>query len=142
MQSELEYREQRSYELLDLLESINTSLAKLNDQKVLFELELIAVLQHNKEGSKSYAMGDRAVTVTTDKIYSLNKSLYSSGDLFIPAEFDPIVAKTEFSVNKALYKKYMETSPFAIRESLKKLIVEKDAKARVVIKLHCGGAFE
>lgn len=133
-QTELESRQKRAIELTYEIEETNNLLATLRLHKEQMESELKSVIGHDYEGSKTYEIGDRSVTIKTDLIYALDKKAYINGDYFLPPEFDPIVQKTTFEVNKKLFNKYDSTSPLAVRELLNTLVTKKEANLKITIK--------
>jgi len=134
-QLELEQRELRAIEITAELEKINRKLAKLRLDKEELELELIAAIGHEYEGSKTYDIGDRSVTLKTDMIYALDKKAYTSGDVFIPDEFDPVLTKLSYEVNKKLFNHYESIAPIHVREALNQLVIKKNSKPSVAIKV-------
>lgn len=134
-QTELENRQRRALELTYELEDINKQIARLRCDKEEAELELVTVIGHEYEGSKTYDIGDRSVTLKTDVIYALDKKAYTNGDYFLPPEFDPVLKKTTFEVNKKLFNHYESIAPLAVRELLNSLITKKDSKPSVSIKV-------
>jgi hypothetical protein len=134
-QLELGNREKTAVEITNELEDINKALAKLKLDKEERELELIKVIGHRYEGSRSYDVGFHSVTIKTDFIYALDKKAYLNGDIFIPEEFDPILKKTTYEVNKNLFNQYEKMAPDSIRNSLNELITKKESKPNVSIKV-------
>jgi hypothetical protein len=134
-QLELEQREQRAIEITAELEKINRKLAKLRLDKEELELELIATIGHEHIGSKTYDVGERSVTLKTEMIYALDKKAYCSGDVFLPAEFDPILQKVTYEVNKKLFNHYESIAPASVRETLNMLVTKKNSKPAVSIKV-------
>lgn len=134
-QIELENREKGCIELTYEIEKINKKIAKLRLEKEQKELELIALIGHNKEGSTSYSLADRTVTVKTDMIYSLDKKSYISGDVYIPEEWNPILTNITYEVNKKLFNSFEENAPESIREILNELVTKKPSKPNVTIKV-------
>ena len=134
-QVELENRNRRAIEITHELEKLNKKLAKLRLDKEELEMELISVIGHEYEGSKTYDIGDRSVTLKTDIIYSLDKKSYISGDYYLPEEFDPILQKVSYEVNKKLFNHYESISPVSVREVLNTLITKKNSKPSVSIKV-------
>lgn len=134
-QIELEQREQQAIELTAKLERLNKQLAKLRLDKEQMELELIAVIGHEYEGSKTYDIGERSVTLKTDMIYSLDKKAYMSGDVYLSPEFDPILKKITYEVNKKLFDAYEQIAPLADREALHALVEKKPSKPNVSIRI-------
>lgn len=134
-QLELENRERRSIELTYELEKINQKIAKLRLEKEQKELDLIELMGHNLEGSKSYDLADRVVTLKTDMIYSLDKKSYVKGDVYIPDEWDPVLQNITYEVNKKLFNQYEQTAPESVKEILNALITKKPSKPNVTIKV-------
>jgi hypothetical protein len=134
-QLELENRQQRAEQLTIELETINRKIAKLRLDKESKELELIAAIQHEHEGSKTYDIGLHSVTIKTDMIYSLDKKAYISGDVFLPPEFDPVLQKITYEVNKKLFNAYEQMAPLAVRKTLNELVTKKESKPNVSIKV-------
>ncbi len=134
-QVELENRERTAIDLVGELEKINKKMAKLRLDKEKLEVELIGVIGHDYEGSKTYDIGQSKVVIKTEKIYALDKAAYRNGDLFLPDEFDPVLKSISYEVNKKLFNSFVTTAPFAVRETLNKLITLKDSKPGVTIKV-------
>ena len=132
---ELEQRERQAEELTRDIEAINKKLAKLRLDKESKELELIGVIQHMHEGSKTYDIGIHSVTVKTDMIYALDKKAYISGDVYLDPAYDPILQKITYEVNKKLFNAYEQMAPIETREALWKLIEKKPSKPNVSIKV-------
>lgn len=133
-QLELEQRQRKAIELTSELEIINQDIARLRLEKERLESDLISVIGHEMEGSKAYDIGDRCVTLKTDMIYALNKKAYVHGDIYIPPEFDPVIQKITFEVNKKLFNEYEKTAPLEIRELLCDLVEKRPSKPNVSIK--------
>lgn len=134
-QVELEQRQLRSIEIVDQLEKLNKKLAKMRLDKERLELELIGVIGHEYEGSKTYDIADRKVTLKTEMIYSLDKKMYTSGEVYLPPEFDPILQKVTYEVNKRLFNAYEQMAPDSVREVLNTLITKKNSKPNVSIEV-------
>lgn len=134
-QVELEQREKTAIELVVELEKLNAKIAKLRLLKEQAELDLISMIGHEYEGSKTYVLGDRSVTLKTEMIYSLDKTAYNSGEVFLPPEFDPVVQKVTYEVNKKLFNTYEQTAPADVRHILNALITKKESKPSVSIKV-------
>ena len=132
---ELEYRERRTQELTSEIETINKKMAKLRLDKESKELELIATIQHEHEGSKTYDIGMHSVTIKTDMIYALDKKAYISGELYLDPSFDPVLQKTTYEVNKKLFNAYEQMAPANVREVLAQLIEKRPSKPNVTIKV-------
>lgn len=133
-QLELEQREMLAIELANKLDKLNAKIAKLRLEKESLEVELIAAIGHNLEGSKTYDVGDKAVTLKTDMIYSLNKDLYNDDSFLLPADFDPVVTKTVFEVNKKSFNSMVATAPAHVCDMLHALVTKKPSKPAVTIK--------
>ena len=133
-QIELEMQQQRAFEIACELERMNKKLAKMRLDKEQLEAEFIELIGHNKEGSKTYDIGDKSVTVKTEMIYSLDKKAYTGGEVFLPTEFDPVLTKISYEVNKKLFKAYEEMAPESVRDILNQLIEIKPAKPALSIK--------
>lgn len=134
-QLELEQREQKAIHLTYEIEKLNKKLAKLRLDKEQMELDLITLVGHDIEGSKSYDLADRTVTLKTEMIYSLNKKAYANGDVYLPPEFDPILKKVNYEVNKRLFNAYEKMAPINIRNTLNELVEKKPSKPNVTIKV-------
>lgn len=134
-QLELEARQQHIEQLTIELEKLNKCIAKKRIQKELLEQELIAAIGHDYEGSKTYDSGVYSVTIKTDMIYSLDKKAYTSGQIYLPAEFDPITEKVTYEVNKKMFNEYEQTAPIEVRQILNELIEKKPCKPNVSIKV-------
>ena len=134
-QLELEQREQKAIALTYELEKLNKKLAKMRVDKEQMELELISVIGHDFEGSKSYDLADRTLILKTEMIYSLDKKAYANGDLYLPPEFDPILKKVNYEVNKRLFNAYEKMAPLNIRNTLNELIEKRPSKPNVTIKV-------
>jgi hypothetical protein len=132
---ELEQREKKAIELTYELEKLTKKLAKIRLDKEQMESDLIALIGHDMEGSKSYDFHDRTITIKTDMIYSLDKKAYENGDVYLPPEFDPILKKVTYEVNKKLFNAYEKMSPINIRNTLNELIEKRPSKPNVTIKV-------
>lgn len=132
---ELGKREEYLMSLIEGVEEINKELARLKLIKENLEKDIISAIDHHYEGSKTYVVGDRAVTIKTDLIYMLDKKAYISGECYLPAEFDPVLQKVTYEVNKTLFKSYKQYAPLHVRETLDKLVERKQSKPNVSIKV-------
>lgn len=84
------------------LECVNKKLAKLTVRKEELTADIIAGLEHDHEGQKSYEFGVWKIECKTPMTYSLNKAPYINGDISLPKEFDPIKQSTTYTVDKKL----------------------------------------
>lgn len=116
------------------LQKINKQLAKLNLRKEELTQKIIIDLDHNHEGQKSYEYGTWKIEVKTPFVYSLNKKIYESGDIKLPAKFNPIKESISYSVDKRLCDKFMSEAPQNVRDALIELIDKKPGKASIAIK--------
>ena len=128
-------REEVLCALVRELESINENLARLKLEKEEVEASIIAAIGHDYEGSKTYEVRDRSITIKTESIYALDKKAYISGDYYLPPEFDPVLQKVSYEVNKKLYNSFYASSPFSVRQILDTLIEKKAAKPNVSLKV-------
>jgi len=133
-QLEIEYRQRRAYELVTIIESLNTSITRLKDQKEAFEQELVDIMEHNYDGQKTYTLWDKRLVVKTPTYYRVNKALYLSGDIELPEHYNPVVAKIDYEIDKNKYLKIVESAPMPIVELLDKLIIESYGKKSVTIE--------
>ncbi len=122
-------------ELINELEKVNCKLAKLRLAKEQLELDLIETIGHDYEGSKTYEIGERCITLKTEFIYALDKKAYASGDYYLPPEFDPVLKKVSYEVNKKLFNAYESHAPEAVRDILNTLVTKKESKPSVTIKV-------
>lgn len=134
-QLDLEKREQRAIELTYELEKLNKKLAKMRLDKEQMEMELINVISHDFEGTKSYDIADRTVILKTEMIYSLDKKSYINGELYLPPEFDPVLKKVTYEVNKKLFNAYEKIAPLNVRNALNELVEKKNSKPNITIKV-------
>ncbi len=134
-QVELKNQERALIDLAKNIEKVNAKIAKLRLEKESMELELIGLIDHDYEGSKTYSIGIHSVTVKTDMIYSLDKKAYCGGDVFLPEAFDPVVQKVTYEVNKKLFNQYEQTAPLEVRMMLNELVEKKPSKPNVSIKV-------
>ena len=134
-QVELQVRQQHVERLTIDLDALNKQIATLRLEKELLENELITTIAHDYEGSKTYDAGIYAVTIKTDMIYALDKKAYSNGDVYLPPEFDPIVEKVTYEVNKKQFNEYEQTAPIEVRQLLNELVEKKPSKPNVSIKV-------
>jgi hypothetical protein len=116
------------------LRLVNHKLSKLLLQKEELTDEIIDVLDHSHEGQKTYEYGELKIEVKTPINYSLDKSLYETGSLFLPKKFNPIKKSVSYSVDKRLYEEYLNSAPKDARESLIALITKKPGNKSVTIK--------
>lgn len=134
-EEEVGKREEYLMNLISEIDYINHELARLKVAKEELEKDLIAAIGHSHEGSKTYNIRDKSITIKTDIIYALDKNAYISGDYYLPPEFDPVLQKVTYEVNKSLFKSYYNHSPAAVRDTLDKLIERKESKANVKIQV-------
>lgn len=127
-------QEQFFVEAVKELEKVNKQIAKLTLRKEELTSGIIGALDHDHEGQKTYEYGVWKVEVKTPCTYSLNKKLYESGEVKLPAEFNPIKQSVSYSIDKRLCEEYMLDAPKKVREALCKLIDKKPSKPSVTIK--------
>jgi hypothetical protein len=116
------------------LQKVNKQIAKLLVRKDELTELIISSLEHDHEGQKSYEYGAWKIEVKTPFVYSLNKKLYESGSIKLPAEFNPIKESVSYSIDKRLCDKYIIDAPKKVRDSLIELIDKKPGKAGITIK--------
>lgn len=116
------------------LEKTNKQLAKLISRKEELTDAIITALGHEHEGQKSYEYDLWKIECKTPSTYSLDKKAYESGEVFIPAGFNPIKETTAYTVDKKLCELYMSTAPESVRGALAELITVKPGKASVSLK--------
>lgn len=121
-------------EYIKEMEQINKKLAKLTKRKEELTSLIIDELGHNQEGQKSYDFEMWKIECKTPFIYSLDKKAYESGDVYLPAEFNPVKSSVSYTVDKKLCDKYMSEAPLSVREALAQLIEKKPGKPSVAIK--------
>ncbi len=127
-------RQKMLEESIKELDYVNKELAKLGLIKEQLVESIIGALGHEHDGQKSYEYGVWKVEVKTPSVYSLNKKLYESGAINLPAQFNPIKHSTSYSIDKRLCEMYMECAPLEVCDMLVELIERKPGKANVVIK--------
>ncbi len=130
----LEYQQRRAYELVTMIESLNTTLARFKDQKSVLEDELLSLLQHTHEGQKTYMVADKAVSCKTVKYYRVNKALYLADKSGLPDDYNPIVTKIDYEVDKHKYKRMLESAPADVVDVLRLMVVETEGKAAITIQ--------
>lgn len=116
------------------LEKVNKQLAKLILRKEQITDLIIKAMSHNHEGQRTYEYESWKVEIKTPFTYCLNKKLYESGSIKLPANFNPITELVSYSIDKGLCDKYMISAPKKVQEALAELINKKPGKASVVIK--------
>ena len=84
------------------LEKVNKQIARLIVRKEELTETIIGALEHDHEGQKSYEYGTWKIEVKTPFVYSLNKKLYESGDVKLPAEYNPIKEFIAYTIDKKL----------------------------------------
>lgn len=134
---ELDYTsEQERYfaESVTELQKINKQIAKLTLRKEELTQNIIAALEHDHEGQKSYEYGVWKIEVKTPFVYSLNKKLYESGQIKLPDNFNPVKESVSYSIDKRLCDQYMQDAPKKVRDALAELIDKKPGKAGITIK--------
>jgi len=90
--------------IVEELISVNEQIKELNNIKQRIENELIKELNHEHEGSKTYNEGVYKINIKTDFIYSVDKEKYLEEKELIPPEFNPIIEKVSYSVDKNKFK--------------------------------------
>jgi len=116
------------------LEKVNKQLAKLNLRKEELTDMIISDMKHNHEGQKTYEYEAWKIEIKTPITYCLNKKLYESKSITLPANFNPIKESISYSIDKGLCDKYMLEAPKKVREALAELIDKKPGKASITIK--------
>ena len=116
------------------LQKVTKRIATLTKQKEELINEIIKSLNHNHAGQKSYEVAEYKLEVKTPSIYSLNKALYESGDIKLPAKYNPIKESKSYSVDKKAYDELIETAPNEVYESLLDLITIKPGKPNITVK--------
>lgn len=119
------------------LEKVNKQLARLSLRKEELTDSIIKAMGHQHEGQRSYEYEVWKVEIKTPFVYSLNKKLYESGNVKLPADFNPIKESVSYSVDKVLCDKYLIDAPKKVRDALIELIDKKPGKASVTIKERC-----
>jgi hypothetical protein len=132
--SEEHKQEQCFVDSVKELEKVNKQLAKLLVRKEELTNTIIAALDHEHEGQKTYEYDVWKIEVKTPFVYSLNKKLYESGSVKLPDDFNPIKESVSYSVDKRLCDQYMKNAPKKVRDALIELIDKKPGKAGVTIK--------
>jgi hypothetical protein len=127
-------QEQCFAESIKELQSVNRKIAKLLMRKEELTDLIIGSLEHDHEGQKQYEYGAWKIEVKTPFVYSLNKKLYESGTINLPADFNPIKESVSYSVDKRLCDKFMMDAPEEVRDALAELIDKKPGKAGITIK--------
>lgn len=127
-------QEKNFVEKVTELQKVNKQLAKLLLKKEELTTDLIEALEHDHEGQKTYEYGEWKIEVKTPFVYSLNKTAYKSGDIYLPTEFNPIKESVTYTVDKKLCDKFMAEAPKKVRDALVELIDKKPGKAAVTIK--------
>ena len=121
------------HQMVTDLNRLNFEMARIKAIKEEIEALLIAALDHNKEGQKTYTVNEFAVTVKTDIIYSLDKAEYQVYKSHISSQFDPVKEKISYEIDK---KTMREIEIYAGEDELltiSKFISKKPAKASVKI---------
>jgi len=116
------------------LQRVNRQLAKLTLERDELTADIILALGHEHEGQKSYEFGVWKIECKTPMTFSLDKKAYESGDVYLPAEFDPVRKSISYSVDKKMCEAYMATASQSARDALCKLIEKKPSKPSVTIK--------
>ena len=115
------------------LKKVNKKLAKLLADKEALTECIIAAIGHDHEGEKSYVVGLNKITCKTPYIFSLDKKLYESNDVYLPEEFNPIHPTVSYKIDKRLCEDYLSIAPKSVRDSLVQLIKKKPGKASISI---------
>ncbi len=116
------------------LQKVCKQMAKLNVLKEELTDLIIASLQHEHEGQKTYEYGEWKIEVKTPFVYSLDKRKYESGTYSFPSEYNPIKESISYTIDKRLCDKVMSEAPNDVREALIELIDKKPGKASVTVK--------
>lgn len=116
------------------LNKVNRQLAKLNAQKEELVSQLVAGFQHEKAGQKTYEYDVWKVEIKTPVIYALDKKLYESGELDLPAEYNPVKQSVSYTIDKKRCDEFLVDAPAKVRKVLAKLITQKPGKPTVTIK--------
>jgi len=135
-QLEVNDREICLEESIKKLQNINRKIAQLTLDKEKLTETVIATIGHSHEGERSYEVGAWKVTCKTPFIYSINKKIYESNDVYLPDEFNPIEQTFSYKVNKKECDYYMTVAPKSVRDSLLELITKKPGKASVVVNFN------
>jgi hypothetical protein len=130
-------REHGLAESIKELEKVNKQLARLSLRKEELTDSIVTAMGHQHEGQRSYEYDVWKVEIKTPFVYSLNKKLYESGSVKLPANFNPIKESVSYSVDKVLCDKYLVDAPKKIRDALVELIDKKPGKASVNIRERC-----
>lgn len=129
----LDERQYTLEESVKKLESVNKKLAKLTLEKEELTKIIIAALGHEKAGQATYQVNEYKVTCKTPSIYSLDTKAWKEGDVYLPAEFNPIKESVSYTVDKKLYDDYFNLAPESVRESLVRLVTIKPGKVGVTL---------
>lgn len=133
-QSTVNEQEQCFVESVKELDKVNKQLAKLLLRKEELTGKIISTLDHVHDGQKTYEYGIWKLEVKTPCTYSLDKKLYESQKIQLPAEYNPIKESISYTIDKRLCDKFILEAPKKIRDQLSELISKKPGKASITIK--------
>ncbi len=119
---------------IKILQDTNKTMAELNLIKEKTTREIIAALNHNKDGQKTYEFQQWKIEVKTPYVYSLDKKKYEDCEINIPFEYNPVKESIAYTIDKKLCEKYLNEAPEEVREALFELIEVKPGKPSVLIK--------
>mgnify|MGYP001588485461 CR=1 FL=1 len=117
---------------IKIYQDTNKTLADLLLIKEKATREIIAALNHTKDGQKTYEFQCWKIEVKTPLVYSLDKKKYEKA--LIPHEFNPVKESITYTIDKKLCDKFLNEAPDDIRDVLFDLIEVKPGKANVLIK--------
>ena len=115
------------------LDFVNFQLAELTTIKQKLEAEIIELLDHHKEGSKTYEINKYKIIVKTDVIYSLDKSEYAVYKDKLSKEFNPVRESTKYTIDAKTMHLVDEYASAQELDILSKFITKKPAKPNVKI---------
>jgi hypothetical protein len=121
------------------LDRVNKQIAKLLLKKESLTESIIATLGHEHEGQKTYEYSIYKLEVKTPVSLSLDKKKYSSGEFYLPPEFNPVKESTtvSYSIDKKLYDNCLSRAPKDVISALSKLIDKKPGNKSITIKERC-----
>jgi len=116
------------------LNDINKWIKVLDERRQELIVNVIDGLGHKQEGQKTYYYDKWKVTVKTPCTYSLNKKLYESGDVSLPAAFNPIKESIAYSIDKKLCEHFLTNAPQEIKDSLVSLIDKRPGSKTISVE--------
>lgn len=128
-----EARNNKMEDLTSTLNNINFQIAELCRIKEALEPQLVELLNHGDDGSKTYTVGKYKVTAKTGYIYSLNKEEYTIAGSRLPACFNFVKQRISYDIDKSILRDAEKYASSEELELIASMVSKKPSKLNVRI---------